>query len=553
MRQPGDRIFIDPDQLPAPDTDASVANPPDQIDRPDGTVPQVPDGFTVDLWAGGLDQARWIEALPNGDILLSRANEGDVLLLQDTDDDGTMDNQVTLADGFLVPHAMEWRDGSLYLADAEYVWRMDYALGAEIAGTPVTLTAEGALGEASGHVARSLALSPDGEVIYVGIGSLTNASVEESPRATVQAFDIDGSDQRTVTTGMRNPAGLEFDPATGDLYAAVVERDGLGDELPPGFMTRVIDGGFYGWPYAYAGPHPQPDLGGQNPDMVAATITPDVLFRAHSTPIGIAFNDATQFPEDYRGDAFVTLRGSWNAAEPRGYMVARVDMENGQPVGDYTAFATGFWSSGTETAEVWGRPTGVAFGPDGSLFIGDDVGGNIWRVTRSLAGDDVLTGTADPDSLNGESGNDTLSGAGDPDTLSGGYGDDQVFGNGDADIIYGNMGGDSLHGGAASDWMFGGGGDDTLNGGADADVLAGGYGADRFAFDAGGGPDRVLDFSQGTDVLAIATATGSASFAQLTVYDGDDGRAIIEMADGSRIELDGLTAAQVTADDVVFF
>ena len=196
-----------------------------------------------------------------------------------------------------------------------------------------------------------------------------------------QVFDLDGGGQRTFASGLRNPVGIAFRPGGDALYVVVNERDGVGDEMVPDYLTRIEDGDFFGWPYAYLGPNPQPGYGDRRPDLVARTKLPDVLFRSHSAPIGLVFYDGKSFPDDYRGDAFVALRGSWNAAVPRGYMIVRVPFEDGRPAGGYQVFATGFWERGENTASVWGRPAGLAVAADGSLLIADDTGGVIWRIS----------------------------------------------------------------------------------------------------------------------------------------------------------------------------
>jgi glucose/arabinose dehydrogenase len=196
----------------------------------------------------------------------------------------------------------------------------------------------------------------------------------------VQRFAADDGGQATFAAGLRNPVGIAFYPGTTELYVVVNERDGLGDGLVPDYLTRLAPGGFYGWPHAYLGANPDPDFGPRRPDLVAATLVPDVLFQSHSAPLGLVFYDARQFPQSYRGDAFVALHGSWNAAQPTGYKVVRVPFKNGRPIGGYENFATGFWARGKTSARVWGRPAGLAVAADGSLLIADDVGQVVWRV-----------------------------------------------------------------------------------------------------------------------------------------------------------------------------
>jgi len=216
--------------------------------------------------------------------------------------------------------------------------------------------------------------------LFVGVGSSGNLGVEPEPKATIQRFNPDGSNQTTYASGTRNPTALAFHPETGELFAVVQERDGLGDRLPSDYLTHVQQGGFYGWPYAYIGKHPQPGFANLAPDKVNATITPDLLFEAHSSTLDLVFYEGDQFPPEYKGSAFVALKGSWNRSQPTGYKVVRVPFKDGRPEGYYENFATGFWVSGEHRAEVWGRPAALAIAKDGSLLIADDTGGTIWRV-----------------------------------------------------------------------------------------------------------------------------------------------------------------------------
>jgi glucose/arabinose dehydrogenase len=242
------------------------------------------------------------------------------------------------------------------------------------------LTKKGVFGIVQGHANRPLAIDPRTGDLFVGVGSSGNIGVEPEVKATIQRFAADGSGQTTYVSGVRNTCGLAAHPDTQELWAIVQERDGLGDGLVPDFMIRVQQGTSYGWPYAYIGQHPQPGFANQSPEKVKASKVPDLLFESHSSALDIAFYAATQFPAKYRGGAFVALKGSWNRTQPTGYKVVFVPFKNGKPDGSYENFVTGFWTSGKDRAEVWGRPASVAVMQDGSLLIGDDTSGTIWRV-----------------------------------------------------------------------------------------------------------------------------------------------------------------------------
>jgi glucose/arabinose dehydrogenase len=243
------------------------------------------------------------------------------------------------------------------------------------------ITQKGVFGIVQGHANRHLAIDPKDGALFVGVGSSGNIGVEPEVKASIQRFSPDGSNQTTFASGLRNATSLAFYPATGELYTVVQERDGLGDRLVPDFLTHVQRGAFYGWPYSYIGQHPQPGFAQRQPEKVKAAVAPDLLFEAHSSAMDILFYDGAQFPAEYRGDAFVALKGSWNRSQPTGYKVVRVPFKDGKPQGYYQNFASGFWVSGQNRAEVWGRPTALAVMKDGSLLIADDTGGTIWRVS----------------------------------------------------------------------------------------------------------------------------------------------------------------------------
>jgi glucose/arabinose dehydrogenase len=370
-----------PADLPPPYATDSASNGSRYRCCPTGQTLHLPDGFHWNAFATSVTNARWLATAPNGDVFVAMSGPGRVGLLRDADGDGVAEAKSVFAEGFDRPHGLALRPGYLYVADVERVWRIPYEPGDTVARAPAeAVTPDGALGPASGHWTRNLAFAPDGSRFYVAIGSRGNVGEEDAPRASVQSFAADGSDRRGFATGLRNPVGIAFYPGTEDLYVTVNERDGLGDGLVPDYLTRVEEGGFYNWPYSYIGGHPQPGLEGKRPDLVARALVPDVLFESHSAPLGLVFYQGDQFPEDYRGDAFVAFHGSWNAAEPTGYKIVRVPFENGRPTGGYENFATGFWFEGTERATVWGRPAGLAVAKDGALLIADDSSSTIWRI-----------------------------------------------------------------------------------------------------------------------------------------------------------------------------
>jgi glucose/arabinose dehydrogenase len=252
-------------------------------------------------------------------------------------------------------------------------------------------------GFGTGHWTRTVLFDPKGEKLYLTIGSASNVDAGEDPRrAAINRYNPDGSGHEIFASGLRNVIGLRFEPGTGKLWAATQERDNLGDDLVPDYFTSVKQGAFYGWPYAYIGKNPQPGFANRAPDKVNASLVPDLLFEAHSSALDLVFYDGQQFPAQYRGGAFVALKGSWNRSEPTGYKVVFVPFQDGRPQGWYENFAVGFWVSGIQRAEVWGRPAALALAKDGALLIADDTGGTIWRV--SYTGTREQTGTINRES-----------------------------------------------------------------------------------------------------------------------------------------------------------
>ncbi len=387
QQTPGTRIKIDLNALAKPGDTPSKANRPMIIPKPANATLNVPPGFAVNVFAEKLSHARNMSVAANGDVMLAEQNPGKITLLRDADGDGKAELVTTFADGFRTAYGIAFARGAVYVGDTVGVWRIPYTPGDTVAREKQTLvTPEGSLGPGSGHSTRNVNVSPDGTKLLVSIGSNGNLGEEPLPRATIQEFTLDAagmkaSNQRTFASGLRNAVGTAFYPGTTDLYTVVNERDTLGDELVPDYLTRVADQGFYGWPYSYLGQNRQQGFADKRPDLVVKAIVPDLPFRSHSAPLGLTFYNATQFPREYRGGAFVALHGSWNAADPRAYFVAYVPFENKRPLGDYMIFASGFWPVSGEKAELWGRPAGVAVAKDGSLLIADDVSNTIFRVS----------------------------------------------------------------------------------------------------------------------------------------------------------------------------
>ncbi|MGQ0740705.1 MAG: PQQ-dependent sugar dehydrogenase [Alphaproteobacteria bacterium] len=372
----GTRFDIRPDRLSRPYATPSVSNSPETISRPANSMLKVPAGFSANLFADGLEHPRWLAVAGNGDVFLAESDAGKITLLRDANGDGRAESRTTYAEGFDRPHGMAIRNGYFYVADTEAVWRFPYKDSDRKAAKRTRLTTQ-SFGSGWGHWTRNIAFDSKGR-LFIAIGSRSNKAEEEAPRATVQVFD--NGRMRTFASGLRNPVGIAFYPGTDTLYVAVNERDGLGDGLVPDYLTHVVAGGFYGWPFSYIGKHPDPDYGKKRPDLVAKSITPDLLFEAHSAALGLVFYTAGQFPASYKGDAFVALHGSWNSAKPIGYKVVHVPFKNGKPEGGYYNFAVGFWAKGKETAQVWGRPVGLAVAKDGSLLVADDAGRAVWRI-----------------------------------------------------------------------------------------------------------------------------------------------------------------------------
>ncbi len=356
-----------------------VDNDPVVVPPPSNFQPHVPPGFKVSVFASGFTEPRWLAVAPNGDVFVADSAVGQVVALHDSQGKGIAASRDIFADHLNLPFGIAFHDDYVYIADTNEVLRFRYdpKTSMRLGGAEHILDLPG-MGYHQ-HWTRSLAFSPDGKKLFVSIGSKTNVSIEADPRrAAILIANPDGTDVRIFANGLRNAVGISFNPGSGALWASVNERDDIGDDVPSDYFTHIVEGGFYGWPYAYIGAHVD-DRVSPRPDLVAKTIVPGVLLGAHVAPLQFAFYDKQEFPAPYTGGAFVAEHGSWNRRIRSGYQVVFIPFRNGTPSGEPTPFFSGFVPDPTGK-EVYGRMVGVAVAADGSLLISDDAGKRIWRV-----------------------------------------------------------------------------------------------------------------------------------------------------------------------------
>lgn len=374
---------IEPSSLPKPFDSKSTTRPSKSIPQPVGATLNLPRGFKINVFAeGNFREPRWMTLAPNGDVFLADSRANSIIVLRDKNKDGVAEERFVFSDKLAQPFGMAFHKDWFYVANTDSVVRFNYKSGQTAAtGEPEKLV-ELTPGGYNQHWTRNILFSPDGTKMFVSIGSATNVSVEADPkRAAISVYDPDGKNHRIYAGGLRNPIGLAWNPKTGELWTAVNERDGLGDDLVPDYVTSVKDGGFYGWPYSYIGQNEDPRRKGEAADLVKRSIVPDVLLTSHSAALGILFYQGKMFPKEYQGDAFVALHGSWNRAKMTGFKVIRVRFKDGKLVGNsYEDFVSG-WLPDENSNEVWGRPVGLVVAADGSLLITDDGGDKIWRVS----------------------------------------------------------------------------------------------------------------------------------------------------------------------------
>ncbi len=372
-------------------------------------LPTVPENFTVTAIATDLKIPRQTLVLPNGDILVAEGRGGnaaklkpkDVIagyikakgntsvesgnrltLLRDADGDGTYELQTVFADDLNAPYGLAFHDGNLYVANQDALVRFDYQDGQTEAGSPPTKVAD-LPSEINHHWTKALTISPDGRFLYVGIGSNSNITERgmeaEVDRAMVWQINAETGAYKPYATGLRNPTALAIQPGSGQLWAVVNERDELGEDLVPDYLTSVQEGGFYGWPYSYWGKNVDDRVRPQDPDKVAASITPDYALGSHVAALGLDFSSDVM-GEQFAEGVFIGEHGSWNRKNPVGYKVIFVPFSNGRPSGEPVDFVTGFR---TEDGKTRGRPVGVTVDPRGALIVVDDLANVVWRVSRN--------------------------------------------------------------------------------------------------------------------------------------------------------------------------
>ncbi len=385
--KPGVFRKLTPADLPKPFATRSAGNGPSVVPRPANAWPQAPAGFKVDIYANGLDEPRLIRTAPNGDLFVAESGTGKVKIFRGLTADGKPQQNSVFATGLKRPFGIaffppganpQW----IYVANTDSIVRFPYKSG-DLKATGGSETLASDFPGGGGHWTRDLAFSPDGKRLFVSVGSRSNVDdpdthPAETHRANILEYTPDGKFVKVYASGIRNPVGIAINPTTGQLWCSTNERDALGDNLVPDYVTHVEEGGFYGWPWYYTGSNQDPRHEGKHPELIGKVLVPDVLLQPHFASLELTFYQGTQFPNEYHGDIFAAEHGSWNKAVRAGYEVIRIPLESGHASGVYEDFLTGFVTPG---GDVWGRPVGVATGKDGSLFVTDDGSGSIWRVS----------------------------------------------------------------------------------------------------------------------------------------------------------------------------
>jgi glucose/arabinose dehydrogenase len=365
-------------KLPPPYATPSSTNRAQVIDRPDGAKLTLPPGFSIAEYATDFTRPRYMLLGPSNELLLSDSVEnGKVILLLDKNKDYVSDGRRDLITGLDRPYGMAFHQGYLYVAETTSLKRYPYDAKAMTVGKGQELVKMADFGK--GHWTRTIAFDSKGK-LYLGVGSASNVDHgEPAMRAAISRMNADGTGQEIYASGTRNPTSIRFYPGTDTLWSAVQERDGLGDDLVPDYLTSIKQGGFYGWPYAYIGPNADPRRT-ENPELVKKTIVPDVVMGAHVAVLDFLPYTGKQFPAEYRNGIFIAQHGSWNRSQRTGYNVMFVPFHDGKPSGAPKPFLNG-WMLSPAQREVWGRPVGLLQLPDGSILITDDGGNKIWRIS----------------------------------------------------------------------------------------------------------------------------------------------------------------------------
>jgi glucose/arabinose dehydrogenase/mono/diheme cytochrome c family protein len=387
FEKPGTIRKITVKDLPAPLATSSAGNGPKLVPRPNDAWPKVPPGFKVELYASGLNDPRLIRTAPNGDFFVAQSHTGDIQVFRGITADGKPALAEIFAVGLNRPFGInfyppgpdpEW----IYIGNTDSVVRFPYRNGDLKARGPAEHIAD--LPGNEGHWTRDIQFTPDGKKMFVSVGSASNVddadtTPAEKNRADVLEFNPDGSGMRIYASGIRNCVGMAINSKTGELWCSTNERDALGDNLVPDYITHVQEGGFYGWPWWYMGGHQDPRHEGKHPELKSKVITPDVILNPHNASLEMTFYEGQQFPREYHGDIFASEHGSWNRAVRVGYEVIRVPLhQTGHASGEYEDFMTGFV---VDNGHVWGRPVGITVASDGSLLVTDDGSKSIWRIS----------------------------------------------------------------------------------------------------------------------------------------------------------------------------
>ena len=404
--KPGVSRLIKPEDLPRPGATPSSANFAHVVPRPPTAVFRVPAGFKIELFADGLSGPRQMRVAPNGDIFIAETRAGRIRVLRAADGDSTLAANEIYASALNRPFGIAFYPSGnnpqwIYVANTDSVVRFPYKMGdVKAARKAETVVAD--LPHGYGHSTRDVIFTSDDKRMLVSVGSASNDAEgmgspagglqrwiaqhplgaiwgSETDRAAVLMFDPDGKRAGVFATGIRNCVGLAVHPASGEVYCSTNERDGMGDNLVPDYVTRVREGAFYGWPWFYIGSNQDPRHAGERPDLKGKVTAPDVLIQAHSASLGLTFYNGNAFPSEYRGDGFAAEHGSWNRSRRTGYKVIRIRLKDGIPTGEYQDFVTGFVLN---DSDVWGRPVGVAVAHDGALLVSEDANGTIWRITQ---------------------------------------------------------------------------------------------------------------------------------------------------------------------------